>query len=104
MLKLILVMMGMTKKILLICLVIGLLLIAPVSAKVITTKVDDKKIIHSYCDGYYFIHTVDFGDIEVTENEYQEIFINDTVTFDTHSNWGLYTILKVNEEALHVNS
>ena len=85
-------------------LIISLLLLSPVAAKEITSKVDDKKIIHTHGDGNYFIHTVDFGDIEVREQEYQEVFINDTVTFDTHSSWGIYTILKVNGEELYVNS
>ena len=81
---------------LLIILLVGLLLLAPVYATEVTSKVDDKKIMHTHGDGNYFIHTVDFGDIEVTEQEYQEVFINDTVTFDTHSDWGMYTILKIN--------
>ena len=87
------------KLVLLFCIII-LLLVVPVSAKEITSKVEDKKIIHSYGDGKYFIHTVDFGDIEVTETEYQQVFINDTVTFDTNSKWGFYTILKINDVAL----
>ena len=64
--------------------------------KEITSKVDDKKIIHSQGDGYYFIHTVDFGDIEVREREYQKVFIGDNITFDTESSWGIYNILKIN--------
>lgn len=79
-----------------------LMLLSPVSAEVITTKVDDKHIIHTKIMCSRIIHTVDFGDIEVTEQEYQEVFINDTVTFDTHSNWGMYTILKINGEDLNV--
>ena len=91
----------MTKKqvIFLICLIIGLLVITPVSAKEITSKVDDKKIIHDH-DGFYFIHTVDFGDIEVMEREYQKVFIGDNITFNTESEWGFYTILKINGELI----
>ncbi len=88
------------KSLLIIFCLIGLLLLAPVSAKEINSKVDDKKIIHSYGDGKYFVHTVDFGDIEVSENDYQQVFINDTITFDTRSDWGFYTILKINDVAL----
>lgn len=87
---------------LLIILLVGLLLLAPVYATEVTSKVDDKKIMHTYGESKYFIHTVDFGDIEVTEQEYQEVFINDTVTFNTHSDWGMYTILKINGEDLNV--
>ena len=86
----------MDRKIVLIILLTLILLITPVSAKEITSKVDDKKIIHSYADGYYFIHTVDFGDIEVREREYQKVFIGDNITFDTESSWGIYNILKIN--------
>ena len=88
----------MTRKqvILLICLIMGLLIITPVSAKEITSKVDDKKITQSHGDGSYFIHTVDFGDIKVMEREYQKVFIGDNITFNTESKWGLYTILKIN--------
>lgn len=94
----------MNVKTIIILLIISLLLLSPVAAKEITSKVDDKKIIKSHGDGHYFIHTVTFGDIQVTESEYQEVFINDTVTFDTHSDWGFYTILKVNGRELYVNS
>lgn len=85
---------------LLIILLVGLLLLAPIYATEVTSKVDDKKIMHTRGTSNFFIHTVDFGDIEVTEQEYQEVFINDTVTFDTHSDWGMYTILKINGEDL----
>ena len=93
----------MTRKqvILLIYLIIGLLVITPLSAKEITSKVDDKKIMHDRGDGYYFIHTVDFGDIEVREREYQKVFIGDNITFNTESEWGLYSILKINGAGLN---
>ena len=86
------------KKLILIAL-IGLLLIAPVSAKEITSKVDDKEIVDGYCTSYT-IHTVDFGDIEVDESQYQQVFINDTITFNTKSDFGLYTVLKINGEVI----
>ena len=92
----------MTEKLILIFIVIGLLLIAPISAKEITSKADDKKIIHSYGDSFYFIHAADFGDIEVMEKEYQRVFIGDNVTFNTESTWGHYRILKVNGVDLNV--
>ena len=81
------------KRLFLIILVIGiLLLIAPVSAKEITSKVDDKHIQHSYGTDYYFIHTVDFGDVQVIDTVYNEIMINDTVTFPNTDNWGIYNV------------
>ncbi len=82
------------KRIVLICL-IGLLLVAPVCAKEITSKVDDKEIVDCYGETYS-IHTVKFGDISVLESTYQKVMINDTITFDTKSDFGLYTVLQVN--------
>jgi len=85
------------KKAMLLLCIITLLLIAPVSAKEITTTVDDKEIINNY-DSCYTVHTIDFGDIQVTDTQYQQIFINDTITFNTESDFGLYTVSKINGE------
>jgi len=86
----------MNKHFILSCLIIGLLLITPISAKVITTKVDDKQLIDTYGTSRT-IHTVDFGDILVLYNDYNRIMINDNITFDTDGNFGGYwTILKIN--------
>ena len=90
----------MTDKRLLLILLMGLLLlIAPVSAKEITSKVDDKEIVSTYGVSYT-IHTIDFGDIEVDESQYQQVFINDTITFNTQSDFGLYTVLKINGKVI----
>lgn len=83
---------------LLICL-IGLLLITPISAKVITTKVDDKEIVNTYGTSYT-VHTVDFGDIIVLWEDYNQIMINDNITFNTDGEFGGYWgIQKINGEA-----
>ena len=82
------------KRLLLICLII-LLLIAPITAKEITSKVDDKHIQHSYGSDYYFIHTVDFGDIQVFETEYDSVMINDTIIFKNESEFGLWQNIRV---------
>lgn len=83
-----------TKTILII--LISLLLISPVAAKEITSKVDDKEIVDTYGTSYT-IHTVDFGDIVVPESQYQKVMINDTITFNTESGFGIYDILKIND-------
>ena len=88
--------MVMSKRFILICLIIGLLLITPISAKVITTKVDDKTMVDTYGTSRA-VHTVDFGDIIVLDRDYNRIMINDTITFNTDGEFGGYwTILKIN--------
>ena len=83
---------------LIIIFLLTIMLLSPVSAEVITTKVDDKHIIHSYNLCSRIIHTVDFGDIEVSKEDYSKIMINDTITFNTN-NWNFeYEILKINNE------
>lgn len=73
------------------------MLLSPVSAEVITTKVDDKHIIHTKIMCSRIIHTVDFGDIEVSKDDYSKIMINDTITFNTN-NWNFeFDILKIND-------
>ena len=74
------------------------MLLSPVSAEVITSKVDDKHIIHSNYMCSRIIHTVDFGDIEVSKEDYSNIMINDNITFNTN-NWNFeYVILKINNK------
>lgn len=80
---------------------IMILFVAPVhSSDLHNLTVDDKHIIHTYgcC---YLIHTVEFGDIEVTEETYQQIWINDTITVDIKSSWGLYSVHAVNGTAIN---
>ena len=55
---------------LIIILLLTLMLLSPVSAEIITSKVDDKHIIHSYNLCSRIVHTVDFGDIEVSKEDY----------------------------------
>lgn len=77
-----------------------LMLLSPVSAEVITTKVDDKHIIHTKIMCSRIIHTVDFGDIEVSKDDYSKIMINDTITFNTN-NWNFeFDILKINDNSI----
>ena len=83
---------------LIIILLLTLMLLSPVSAEIITSKVDDKHIIHSYNLCSRIVHTVDFGDIEVSKKDYSKIMINDSITFNTN-NWNFeYNILKINNK------
>ena len=76
------------------------MLLSPVSAEIITSKVDDKHIIHVKGMCSRIIHTVDFGDIEVSKEDYSNIMINDTITFNTN-NWNFeFDILKINNKDL----
>ena len=79
-----------------ICLMVLFLLLNPVSANEITSMVDDKRIEHSYLDTYHYLHTVDFGDIQVTEEDYRKVFIKDNVTFETCPIGSIYYIIKIN--------
>ena len=76
----------MTKKlwILIIC-IIGLLLISPISAKEVTAKVDDKGLmwINSNRGGVVgTLHTC-YGEIIVSNEDYNNIMVNDTIRYDT---------------------
>ena len=83
---------------LIIILLLTLMLLSPVSAEIITSKVDDKHIIHIYNLCSRIVHTVDFGDIEVSKEDYSKIMINDSITFNTN-NWNFeYNILKINNK------
>ena len=88
----------MTNKrlLLLIITLIGLLLLNPVSAKVITSKVDDKEIVDTY--GVSFtVHTVDFGDINVNSDVYNKVMIGDNITFSSENNFVTYhTVYRIN--------
>lgn len=86
----------MNKKIIMICL-IGLLLISPVSAKMVTAKVDDKGLIWVGGEGIVGTLHTEYGTITVTEEDYNKVMINDTITYDTdmHSFWNQFWSIKV---------
>ena len=70
--------------ILIIC-IIGLLLISPISAKEVTAKVDDKGLMwmHDNRGGIVgTLHTC-YGEITVSNEDYNNIMVNDTIRYDT---------------------
>ena len=76
----------MTEKllILIIC-IIGLLLISPISAKEVTAKVDDKGLmwVNDNRGGIVgTLHTC-YGEITVSNEDYNNIMVNDTIRYDT---------------------
>ena len=71
-------------KLLFIIIVIGLLLlVAPVSAKTVTAKVDDKGILIDNRYGHMgTVHTC-YGWITVSDEDYNQIMVNDTIRYDS---------------------
>lgn len=68
----------------------------PISAEVITSKVNDKEIVATYGQSFT-VHTVDFGDVNVHMSVYNQIMINDTITFSNESDSvGYYTVYRIN--------
>lgn len=75
----------MTKKRLILCVILmGILLITPVSAKIVTAKVDDKGIVMYGQTGVLggTLHT-EYGEILVNDEDYNKVDINDTIRYDT---------------------
>lgn len=66
--------------------VIGLLLLNPVNAKIVETKVDDKGVIaYGTSVGMLVgaVHT-EYGWITVSDDDYNNVEINDTIRYDTY--------------------
>lgn len=74
----------MTEKLLIVICIIGLLLISPVSAKEVTAKVDDKGLMWAQNWGGVIgtLHTC-YGEITVSNEDYNNIMVNDTIRYDT---------------------
>ena len=72
------------KRLFIICL-IGLLLVTPVSAKMVTTKVNDKGLLFVNDNRGGIIGTLhtEYGEITVNKEDYNQIMINDTIRYDT---------------------
>lgn len=79
-----------------ICL-IGLLLISPVSAKMVTAKVDDKGLMWVNGKGVVGTLHTEYGSIIVNDEDYNNVMVNDTITYDTDKNtfWSTYWSIKV---------
>ncbi len=72
------------KRLFIICL-IGLLLITPISAKIVTTKVDDKGLLFVSDNRGGIVGTLhtEYGEITVSDEDYNNIMVNDTIRYDT---------------------
>lgn len=72
------------KRLFLIILAIGiLLLISPISAKMVTAKVDDKGLMYTQRDGMIGTLHTQYGSITVSNEDYNKISINDTIRYNT---------------------
>lgn len=70
------------KRLILILLIGALLLISPVSAKIVTAKVDDKGLMYTQRDGVVgTLHTC-YGEIIVSRDDYNRVDINDTIRYN----------------------
>lgn len=85
----------MNLKLILIIIFFSLLFLAPISAKVLTSKVDDKEIVDTSGTSQT-LHTVDFGDVRVSGDVYEKVMIGDNITFSTNSFGGFYTVYRIN--------
>jgi hypothetical protein len=75
----------MAKKLLILICIMGLLLISPISAKEVVAKVDDKGLmwVHDNRGGIVgTLHTC-YGEITVSNEDYNNIMVNDTIRYDT---------------------
>lgn len=79
-------------------LIILLILISPVSAKVVTAKVDDKGLI-GYGRSLSLVGTLhtEYGTIAVSDEDYNRVEINDTIRYDTHKDtfWSSFWNIEV---------
>lgn len=74
----------MSKILLIVVIISALLLCSPVSAKMVTAKVDDKGLI-AYGAGGAIVGTLhtQYGEITVSDKDYNAVEINDTIRYDT---------------------
>ena len=75
----------MTEKLLIVICIIGLLLISPISAKEVTAKVDDKGLMWVDANRGGIVGTLhtSYGEITVSNEDYNNIMVNDTIRYDT---------------------
>ena len=74
----------MSKQLIALLLICSLLLLSPVSAEVVTAKVDDKGVVTWGNTGVISgtLHTK-YGEIVVTDEDYNKVDIGDTIRYDT---------------------
>lgn len=69
--------------ILIILCVTFLLLVSPVSAEMVTAKVDDKGLLSDTRGGIRGTLHTEYGEIIVNDEDYNNIMVNDTIRYDT---------------------
>lgn len=89
----------MSKQLIALLLICSLLLLSPVSAEVVTAKVDDKGLMYTQRDGVVgTLHTC-YGEIIVSREDYNNVNINDTIRYNNdlvdyfwHTYWDIEVI------------
>ena len=88
----------MSKQLIALLLICSLLLLSPVSAEVVTAKVDDKGLMYTQRDGVVgTLHTC-YGEIIVSRDDYNNVNINDTIRYNNDLVdyfWGTYWDIEV---------
>lgn len=65
-------------------LIVLLLMVSPISAEIVTAKVNDKGLLYDSTRGKFIgtLHT-EYGEITVNREDYNNIMVNDTIRYDT---------------------
>lgn len=82
-------------------LMLSLIISASSASDLQNLTVDDKHIVFNYLDTHHIVHTKEFGDITVSSDMYEKIWINDTIEVDIKS-WGNYEIYKINGKTVMI--
>ena len=88
--------MKMIKCLILMILMLSLMTSVSSASDLHNLTVDDKHIVFNYLDTHHIVHTKEFGDITVSFDMYEKIWINDTIEVDINS-WGIMKYIKSTE-------
>lgn len=61
--------------------------------------VKDKRIEHNYLDTYYYLDTVEFGELKVDYMVYNRVWINDNITI-VEGLFNDFNVIKINNESI----
>lgn len=61
--------------------------------------VKDKRIEHNYLDTYYYLDTVEFGELKVDYMVYNRVWINDNITV-VEGLFNDFNVIKINNESI----
>lgn len=61
--------------------------------------VKDKRIEHNHLDTYYYLDTVEFGELKVDYMVYNRVWINDNITV-VEGLFNDFNVIKINNESI----